>query len=76
MQRREQNCKNINWDLSNVEFWEHLLPGEPYVIPKDTEEVEEDIVLQNKHLDMPASYVSEIHIDSLGIAYMIRLLGI
>ncbi|XP_020282384.1 dynein regulatory complex subunit 7 isoform X2 [Pseudomyrmex gracilis] len=65
MQRRGQNCKDINWDLSNVKCWEHLFPDEPFVISKDTEEIEEDIILQNKHLDMPTSYVSELHITSL-----------
>lgn len=72
MQRRGQNCKDINWDLSNVKCWEHLFPDEPFVISKDTEEIEEDIILQNKHLDMPTSYVSELHITSLGIGYMTK----
>ncbi|XP_011050892.1 PREDICTED: coiled-coil domain-containing protein lobo homolog [Acromyrmex echinatior] len=63
MQPRENGCAKINWDLSKIEFWEHLLPGEPR---KNTEEIEEDVVIkQEKHLDMPASYVSEIRINSL-----------
>lgn len=68
MQPREKSCAEINWDLSKIEFWEHLLPGEPRVARKDTDEIEEDVgVKQDKHLDMPASYVNEIQIHSLGI---------
>ncbi|TGZ56490.1 dynein regulatory complex subunit 7 [Temnothorax longispinosus] len=65
MQPREKGCAEINWDLSKVELWEHLLPGEPRIARKDTDETEEDVgVKQDKHLDMPASYVSEIRIYS------------
>jgi len=67
MQPRENGCAKINWDLSKIEFWEHLLPGEPQIVRKDTDEIEENIAIeQEKHLDMPASYVSEIRIHSLG----------
>lgn len=67
MQPRGNGCAQINWDLSKIEFWEHLLPGEPRIVRKDTDEIEEDVaVKQEKHLDMPASYVSEIRIHSLG----------
>ena len=67
MQPRENGCAKINWDLSKIEFWEHLLPGEPQIVQKDTDEIEKDIAIkQEKHLDMPASYVSEIRIHSLG----------
>ncbi|XP_012057467.1 PREDICTED: coiled-coil domain-containing protein lobo homolog [Atta cephalotes] len=66
MQPRENGCAKINWDLSKIEFWEHLLPGEPQIVQKDTDEIEKDIAIkQEKHLDMPASYVSEIRIHSL-----------
>ncbi|EFN62109.1 Coiled-coil domain-containing protein 135 [Camponotus floridanus] len=66
MQPRGKGCAEINWDLSKVELWEHLLPGEPRVARKDTDEIEEDVgVEQDKHLDMPASYVNEIQIYSL-----------
>ncbi|KYN17744.1 hypothetical protein ALC57_09957, partial [Trachymyrmex cornetzi] len=66
MQPRENGCAEINWDLSKIEFWEHLLPGEPRIVRKDTDEIEEDVAMkQEKHLDMPASYVSEIRIHSL-----------
>ncbi|KAM0725854.1 Dynein regulatory complex subunit 7 [Formica fusca] len=64
MQSRGKGCAEINWDLSKVEFWEHLLPGEPRVAQEDTDEIEKD-VKQDKHLDMPASYVNEIQIHSL-----------
>jgi len=67
MQPRQSGIK-INWDLSKIEFWEHLLPGEPQIARKDTDETDEDVsVKQEKHLDMPASYVNEIQIHSLGI---------
>lgn len=76
MQPREKGCAEINWDLSKIEFWEHLLPGEPRVVQKDTDETEEDIgVKQDKHLDMPASYVNEIQIHSLGIYINIYFLN-
>lgn len=66
VQPRANGCANINWDLSKVEFWEHLLPGEPRAVRKETE-IEEDIdVEQDKHLDMPASYVNEIQIHNIG----------
>lgn len=72
MQPRGKGCAEINWDLSKVELWEHLLPGEPRVARKDTDEIEEDVgVEQDKHLDMPASYVNEIQIHSLGIQVFI-----
>ncbi|XP_070159520.1 dynein regulatory complex subunit 7 [Polyergus mexicanus] len=64
MQPRGKGCVEINWDLSKVEFWENLLPGEPLVVQQDTDEIEKD-VKQDKHLDMPASYVNEIQIHSL-----------
>ncbi|KAL6423248.1 hypothetical protein ACFW04_010127 [Cataglyphis niger] len=64
MQPREKGCAEINWDLSKVEFWEHLLPGEPPVVHEDMDEIEKDMN-QDKHLDMPASYVNEIQIHSL-----------
>lgn len=68
MQPRGKGCAEINWDLSKVEFWEHLLPGEPRVARKEADEIEEDVgVERDKHLDMPASYVNEIQIHSLGM---------
>ena len=71
MQPRENGCAKINWDLSKIEFWEHLLPGEPQIVRKDTDEIEENIAIeQEKHLDMPASYVSEIRIHSLGTYFL------
>ncbi|XP_025988502.2 dynein regulatory complex subunit 7 [Solenopsis invicta] len=66
MQPRGKSCAEINWDLSKIEFWEHLLPGEPRLARKDADLIEEDVgVKQDKHLDMPASYVNEIRIHSL-----------
>lgn len=50
-------------------IWEsRAFPGEPRVAQKETDEIEEDVgVERDKHLDMPASYVNEIQIHSLGM---------
>lgn len=76
VQSRENGCATINWDLTKVNLWEHLLPGEPRQVRKDADVIEEDIgVEQDKHLDMPASYVSEIRIRSVGkqIRFLLKL---
>ncbi|KAH0945001.1 hypothetical protein HN011_003354 [Eciton burchellii] len=65
MQPRGKGSADINWDLNNVRLWEHLLPGEPYTTEIDTSEIDEAFVQQQKHLDMPASYVNEIQIESI-----------
>jgi hypothetical protein len=67
MQPRGKGSADINWDLNNVRLWEHLLPGEPYTTEIDTSEIDEAFVQQQKHLDMPASYVNEIQIESIGM---------
>ncbi|KAI4477018.1 hypothetical protein M0802_014792, partial [Mischocyttarus mexicanus] len=60
-------CDKINWNLTSTELWEHLLPGEPWFMRGVEEDlIEEDIKIeQDKHLDMPVSYVNEIFINSL-----------
>ncbi|XP_014610461.1 PREDICTED: dynein regulatory complex subunit 7 isoform X2 [Polistes canadensis] len=60
-------CDKINWDLTSTKLWEHLLPGEPWTMRGIEDDlIEEDIKIeQEKHLDMPASYVNEIFINSL-----------
>ncbi|KOC64733.1 Coiled-coil domain-containing protein lobo like protein [Habropoda laboriosa] len=64
MQKSAKSCVNIVWDLMKVELWEHLLPGEPWTMRGVGEDIEEDIaVQQEKHLDMPFSYVKEIDIS-------------
>lgn len=67
MQICSDGCASINWDLSKVELWEHLLPGEPWTMRGvEEEEADEDInIQQDKHLDMPPSYVEKINIPSL-----------
>lgn len=64
MQVCSEGCKNIVWDLTNVESWEHLLPGEPYSLRGvlDNEDPEVDLE-REKHLDMPLSYVKNIEIS-------------
>ncbi|XP_024935965.1 dynein regulatory complex subunit 7 isoform X1 [Cephus cinctus] len=67
MQQCTEGCAKINWNLKKVELWEHLLPGEPWTL-RDIEENEadEDInIQQDKHLDMPVSYVERIDVHSL-----------
>ncbi|XP_043462041.1 dynein regulatory complex subunit 7-like [Leptopilina heterotoma] len=69
MQKKHSECQQINWNLSKVEFWEHLLPGEPWTMrgidDADQEDDKEMLIAQEKHLDMPGSYVQQIEIPSL-----------
>ncbi|CAL7949593.1 unnamed protein product [Xylocopa violacea] len=59
-----KSCVDIVWDLSKVKLWEHLLPGEPWTMRGVGEEIDiESAVQQEKHLDMPVSYVNEISIS-------------
>lgn len=66
MQVSVQSCVNIEWDLTKVELWEHLLPGEPWTTHAG-EIDEESAIRQEKHLDMPLSYVNQINISEEGI---------
>ncbi|XP_043255120.1 dynein regulatory complex subunit 7-like [Colletes gigas] len=64
MQPFSKSCANIAWDLTKVELWEHVLPGEPWTMRGIGEAIDEDsAILQEKHLDMPFSYVQEINIS-------------
>lgn len=75
----KQDCRNgmgkIDFDLDNVENWEHLLVGEPLVRrkfkPKEFEEEETNDVYDEKHLDMPFSWGKRISIphDELKLRY-------
>ncbi|XP_043271904.1 dynein regulatory complex subunit 7-like isoform X2 [Venturia canescens] len=68
MQTCENGCSDLDWDLSNTDKWERLLPCESGLIPwtNEDEDVDEDVFLQQKkHLEMPLSYVENIEIDSL-----------
>ncbi|KZC06212.1 Coiled-coil domain-containing protein lobo like protein [Dufourea novaeangliae] len=63
MQSSSVSCSNIIWDLTKLELWEHVLPGEPWTMRGIGEAIDEDsAILQEKHLDMPISYVQEIQI--------------
>uniref|UniRef100_A0A1B6DIF5 Dynein regulatory complex subunit 7 n=1 Tax=Clastoptera arizonana TaxID=38151 RepID=A0A1B6DIF5_9HEMI len=63
LQNCTNGCKDLSFDIQNVSCWKHLLPGEPwywreiktgsYVEPKD-------VILQEKHLDMPFSWVNPL----------------
>ncbi|XP_054011422.1 dynein regulatory complex subunit 7-like [Hylaeus anthracinus] len=64
MQPFSKSCANIVWDLGKVELWEHVLPGEPWTMRGVGEAIDEDsAILQEKHLDMPFSYVDKININ-------------
>ncbi|XP_075223925.1 coiled-coil domain-containing protein lost boys [Lycorma delicatula] len=67
VQTCENGCQDLNTDINNTDYWEHLLAGEPWdqrVIAKDTFNLpdEKDILLQEKHLDMPSSWVLPINL--------------
>ncbi|XP_076284275.1 dynein regulatory complex subunit 7 isoform X2 [Lasioglossum baleicum] len=65
LQPRSETCSNIIWDLTKLELWEHILPGEPWTMRGIGEVIDEDsVILQEKHLDMPISYVQEIQISA------------
>lgn len=64
--------EELSWDLSDGEKWEHLLPGEPYELRKETKPEDEDdlpaedeILAIEKHLDMPFSWVDLLHISAV-----------
>ncbi|XP_034941236.1 dynein regulatory complex subunit 7-like [Chelonus insularis] len=67
MQMCTEACININWDLTDNRHWEHLLPGEPHTMHSVEEtKADEDLnIQQDKHLDMPMSYVEQIDIHTL-----------
>ncbi|XP_047369300.1 dynein regulatory complex subunit 7-like isoform X1 [Vespa velutina] len=61
-------CDKINWNLTLTELWEHLLPGESWIMPDVEDDLNEELNIEierEKHLDMPSSYVNEIYINSL-----------
>ncbi|CRK88918.1 CLUMA_CG002622, isoform A [Clunio marinus] len=65
------SIKEMKWDLSDTEKWEHFLPGEPLELRKELkldegEEVtpEDEILAVEKHLDMPSSWVQLLHISA------------
>lgn len=68
-----EGCQKLNWEFWNNKMWEHLLPGEPWSFRgvDEDDKTDEDLhIMQEKHLDMPVSYLQEIEIHSLGISYL------
>lgn len=71
----------MKWNFQNTEHWEHLLPGEPTelrVKPKlrddqDAQTKDEELS-EEKHLDMPPSWVQQLHIGISGNKYFYNLL--
>lgn len=69
-QVNKQNCSKglgeIDYDLDNVNNWEHLLVGEPLikrkVKKKDLDEEDQNDMYDEKHLDMPMSWSMKISI--------------
>lgn len=73
MQPFLETCSKIIWDLTKLELWEHLLPGEPWTMRGIGEAIDEDsAILQEKHLDMPNSYVQEIQISDEGLNFFLE----
>lgn len=69
MQTCEEGCFNLDWDLNNTDNWERLLPRESGFAPGVNDELdvdEDDRRQQDKHLEMPFSYVENIELQSLG----------
>jgi hypothetical protein len=59
----------LKFQLTDLKCWEHLLPGEPWHFWKSCHnegEVPADTVLEEKHLDMPASWVDRLEISNAG----------
>nr|CAD7448662.1 unnamed protein product [Timema bartmani] len=59
--------ESLKFDLSDLKCWEHLLPGEPWTSRKTDPSFQVDdnspeLTLQEKHLDMPTSWVSRLNI--------------
>lgn len=58
--------------MNDTSQWEHLLPGEPLhmrVLPEIGEEEQIDIRQQEKHLDMPDSWVEKLVLTDEGNIY-------
>ncbi|XP_067012895.2 dynein regulatory complex subunit 7 [Anabrus simplex] len=63
LQECSQGCKDLKFDLTDLTCWEHLLLGEPWETRRLGEmEDESPEILQEKHLDMPDSWVQPIDI--------------
>ncbi|KAK6635811.1 hypothetical protein RUM44_001065 [Polyplax serrata] len=62
---KTENCKDISFNLNDIECWERLLIGEPFTFRKfgkeileaDAEEYKRACIQVEKHLDMPGSWV-------------------
>lgn len=74
MQDCSEGLEGMRYDLSVVQDWEHLLPGEPLHMRRKPvgeamyeEEGQLDDALEEKHLDMPMSWSQKIYIPHNGI---------
>lgn len=63
----------MEWNLENAACWEHLLPGEPTELRKEcpvTDDIDpltrEEELSKEKHLDMPITWVKQLHIGNPG----------
>lgn len=65
----------LQFNLNDLNCWEHLLIGEPFTnrrpLPDDNELVA--MGLDEKHLDMPASWSEPIEISHEGNIYIPRI---
>lgn len=64
----------MSWDFQNTKHWEHFLPGEPaeYRIERPLADdvdalTREEELSKEKHLDMPATWVQQLHIGNAGL---------
>ena len=68
--QKVDDLTDINYDLSDLSCWEHLLAGEPYyrrqLTGVDTSDKKSALDTE-KHLDVPPSWVEKLDITADGI---------
>lgn len=60
--------QNLQFDLTDNTCWLHLLAGEPWHVRKELGQADDDPyqVLQEKHLDIPTSWVLRLDVSLPG----------
>lgn len=67
MQDCSNGLGNMKFDLTDLSCWEHMLIGEPFKNRKffvDPEAEDDNNALEEKHLDMPPSWVEKFTIPN------------
>lgn len=80
MQDCTEACTKLNWDLTDLKCWEHLLAGEPRDARdldnandyEDDENAIEAKIRENFHMVMPVSYVDVIELPYEGKFFFLR----